>query len=388
MKSFTFLVHNIYHMGGTTKSISNLANKLSEKGHSVKILSVFKASDEPYFKLHENIEIQPIIEYNKTIKGLKNIFVNRINKYTPFLSPKIIHPSEPGLHQFSSYIEQQIVKAIQNVNADIIVGTRASYNILVSKYASQSVFKIGMEHMYLHAHDEHYQKDLLKSYEQLDLVTTLTKEDQQDYQQGLTHTKVIIVPNILKETQYNVDKQNTIVAAGRFEHEKGFDLLLNSINLIQDTMRKYQFQLELYGDGQEKEQYHQLINQYNIQDIVKLKPTTNALSQVLAESKITAVPSRVEGFGLVILEAMYQRNVVISYKGCYGPEFLIENQKNGYLVDYQDAKQYGEQLANVIKNYHHHDVQNVIQKGIERSNDFDGDIIYEQFMKDLYKHFK
>ena len=71
-------------MGGTTKSISNLANKLSEKGHSVKILSVFKASDEPYFKLHENIEIQPIIEYNKTIKGLKNIFVNRINKYTPF----------------------------------------------------------------------------------------------------------------------------------------------------------------------------------------------------------------------------------------------------------------------------------------------------------------
>ncbi|MEB7436428.1 glycosyltransferase [Mammaliicoccus sciuri] len=388
MKSFTFLVHNIYHMGGTTKSISNLANKLSEKGHSVKILSVFKASDEPYFKLHENIEIQPIIEYNKTINGLKNIFVNRINKYTPFLNPKIIHPSEPGLHQFSSYIEQQIVKAIQNVNADIIVGTRASYNILVSKYASQSVFKIGMEHMYLHAHDEHYQKDLLKSYEQLDLVTTLTKEDQQDYQQGLTHTKVIIVPNILKETQYNVDKQNTIVAAGRFEHEKGFDLLLNSINLIQDTMRKYQFQLELYGDGQEKEQYHQLINQYNIQDIVKLKPTTNALSQVLAESKITAVPSRVEGFGLVILEAMYQRNVVISYKGCYGPEFLIENQKNGYLVDYQDAKQYGEQLANVIKNYHHHDVQNVIQKGIERSNDFDGDVIYEQFMKDLYKHFK
>lgn len=388
MKSFTFLVHNIYHMGGTTKSISNLANKLSEKGHAVKILSVFKASDEPYFKLHENIEIQPIIEYNKTIKGLKNIFVNRINKYTPFLIPKIIHPSEPGLHQFSSHIEQQIVKAIQNVNTDIIVGTRASYNILVSKYASQSVFKIGMEHMYLRAHDEQYQKDILKSYEQLDLVTTLTKEDQQDYQQGLTHTQVIIVPNILNEIQYDVEKHNTIVAAGRFEREKGFDLLLDSINLIQNTMRKHQFQLELYGDGQEKDQYHQLINQYNIQDIVKLKPTTNALSKVLAESKITAIPSRVEGFGLVILEAMYQRNVVISYKGCYGPEFLIENQKNGYLVDYQDAKQYGKQLAYVIENYHHHDVQNVIQKGLERSNDFDGDVIYEQFINDLNKHFK
>ena len=58
------------------------------------------------------------------------------------MSPKIIHPSEPGLHQFSSHIEQQIVKAIQNVNTDIIVGTRASYNILVSKYASQSYLKL------------------------------------------------------------------------------------------------------------------------------------------------------------------------------------------------------------------------------------------------------
>ena len=78
------------------------------------------------------------------------------------MSPKIIHSSEPGLHQFSSHIEQQIVKAIQNVDTDIIVGTRASYNILVSKYARQSIFKLGMEHMYLHAHDEQYQKICLK----------------------------------------------------------------------------------------------------------------------------------------------------------------------------------------------------------------------------------
>lgn len=388
MKSFTFLVHNIYHMGGTTKSISNLANILSEKGHKVKIISVFKANQKPYFDLHEKIEIKPIIEYNKTVKGLTNIFMNRLNKFTPLLKPKIIHPYEPGLHQFSSYIEKQIIREIKNVHTDIIVGTRASYNILVADYGPSDVLKIGMEHMYLHAHNEQYQKSILESYNKLDLVTTLTNEDKMDYQQGLSETKVIIVPNILKETKYDIAKQNVITAAGRFEQEKGFDLLIESINHIQETMRKYDYQLEIYGDGQEKEHYKKMIQQYGISDIVQLKPTTNQLSKILASSKITAVPSRVEGFGLVILEAMYQSNIVVSYKGCYGPEFLIDNKVNGYLIEQQDIKRYGNQLAYIIENYNSDEIQNIISYGEQRSAHFEGDTIYHQFIKNINLHMK
>ncbi|WP_239719689.1 MULTISPECIES: glycosyltransferase [unclassified Mammaliicoccus] len=388
MKSFTFLVHNIYHMGGTTKSISNLANILSEKGHKVKIISVFKANQKPYFDLHEKIEIKPIIEYNKTVKGLTNIFMNRLNKFTPLLKPKIIHPSEPGLHQFSNYIEKQIIREIKNVHTDIIVGTRASYNILVADYGPSDVLKIGMEHMYLHAHNEQYQKSILESYNKLDLVTTLTNEDKMDYQQGMSETKVIIVPNILKETKYDIAKQNVITAAGRFEQEKGFDLLIESINHIQETMRKYDYQLEIYGDGQEKEHYKKMIQQYGISDIVQLKPTTNQLSKILASSKITAVPSRVEGFGLVILEAMYQSNIVVSYKGCYGPEFLIDNKVNGYLIEQQDIKRYGNQLAYIIENYNSDEIQNIISYGEQRSAHFEGDTIYHQFIKNINLHMK
>lgn len=386
MKSFTFLVHNIYHMGGTTKSISNLANILSEKGHPVKIISVFKARQKPYFDLNEKIEITSIIEYNKTFKGLTNILMNRINKYTPMLKLKIIHPSEPGLHQFSSYIEKQIVREINNVDTEIIVGTRASYNLLIAEYAPNDVFKIGMEHMYLHAHDEQYQKDILRTYNKLDLVTTLTNEDQQDYQQGLSHTKVIIVPNILNEIKYDVEKHNVIVAAGRFEQEKGFDLLIESINYIQETMRENQYHVELYGDGQEKENHIQMIQQYGISDLIELKPTTNQLSKILAKSKITAVPSKVEGFGLVILEAMYQSNIVVSYKGCYGPEYLIENERNGYLIEQQNVKYYGNQLAYIMENYNTDEIQKMIEQAQIRSMQFDGEAIYHQFIENINQY--
>ena len=36
-------MHNIYAMGGTVKSVTQLANTLAEKGHPVTIISVLEA---------------------------------------------------------------------------------------------------------------------------------------------------------------------------------------------------------------------------------------------------------------------------------------------------------------------------------------------------------
>ena len=67
-------------------------------------------------------------------------------------------------------------------------------------------------------------------------------------------------------------------------------------------MRHLNYVLHLYGDGQEKDSLIQFINQYHLQDIVELYPSTPKLDQKLAQSKITVVPSRNEGFGMVLLE--------------------------------------------------------------------------------------
>ena len=45
-----------------------------------------------------------------------------------------------------------MIKAIKKVDTDVLVGTRASFNILISKYHSNDVITVGMEHMNLHAH--------------------------------------------------------------------------------------------------------------------------------------------------------------------------------------------------------------------------------------------
>ena len=83
MKSFTFFMHNIYAMGGTVKSISQLANTLAEKGHPVTIISVFRGNDHPYFKLHKDIKVQVLVDYRLKPTHFNAILANRIKKYTP-----------------------------------------------------------------------------------------------------------------------------------------------------------------------------------------------------------------------------------------------------------------------------------------------------------------
>lgn len=62
-------------------------------------------------------------------------------------------------------------------------------------------------------------------------------------------------------------------------------------------------------------------------DIIQLNESTQDLNSKLAQSKIVVVPSRNEGFGMVILEAMAQDNIVISFKGNVGPDAIIKMER-------------------------------------------------------------
>lgn len=378
MKSFTFFMHNIYAMGGTVKSISQLANALAEKGHPVTIISVFRGADKPYFKLHKDINIKVLIDYRMKPSNINAIIANRIKKYTPFLKPKQLSQYEPGLNQFSSYVEKKMIKAIKHVSTDVLIGTRASFNILIAKYQNKKVTTIAMEHMNFNAHDTKYQNQIINAYREINKVTTLTSADRDIYQSELK-TTVYVIPNIIDNKRIASQKKNIIIAAGRLEYEKGFDLLLESIRLIQDDLRHLNYVLHLYGDGQEKDSLIQFINQYHLQDIVELYPSTPKLDQKLAQSKITVVPSRNEGFGMVLLEAMAQDNIVISFGGNTGPDSIIKNGKNGYLVEHDDTSQLAKRIDLTMHN--DSELQYIINEGRHTLENYTAEAVYKDFMK-------
>lgn len=377
MKSFTFFMHNVYALGGTVKAVSELANTLSDKGHHVEIISVFRAQDEPYFKINNNIKIKTLIDYRLKPQNIKAIIMNRINKYTSLLKPTKINYHEPGLNQFSNYVENKMIKAIKKVDTDVLVGTRASFNILISKYHPNDVMTIGMEHMNLQAHPEHYQQDILDACRKLDLITTLTKQDQLNYAQHI-NTPVYTIPNIIRPIKNDTNKENIIMSAGRLEFEKGFDILIESIRRIQDDLKRLNFKVEIYGDGQERESLQQLIDQHHLNDLITLYAATQQLNTKLAKSKITVVPSRNEGFGMVVLEAMAQDNIVISFKDTLGPASIITHQVNGYLANYGDAGSLAKYID--IAMNHIDDADQMVHEGHVTLKHYTPTTVYETFM--------
>lgn len=377
MKSFTFFMHNIYAMGGTVKSVSQLANTLAQKGHSVTIISVFRGAQSPYFDLHKDINIKVLIDYRFKIKNLKAIVANRVKTYTPMLKPKTISQYEPGLNQFSSFVEKKMIKAIKNVSTDVFIGTRASFNILISKYAKNNIITVGMEHMNFDAHPEQYQREIIAAYRNLNKITTLTEVDQKRYQSQLK-TPVYIVPNMITEKKIAAPKKNIILSAGRLEHEKGFDLLLEAVRLIQDYLRSLNYEVHIYGNGKEQHQLKAFIDQYELNDLVQLNPSTQELNSQLAQSKITVVPSRNEGFGMIILEAMVQDNIVVSFKGNAGPESIIKNGYNGYLVEYENVSHLAKQIDLTTHNYH--ELEHIIQNSKDTLKLYKPDQVYADFM--------
>lgn len=110
MKSITFLMHNIYAMGGTVKSVTQLANTLAEKGHAVTIISVFRGSKQPYFELDPRIQIRNLTDYRPDPRNFKDIFINRLHKYTGFSKTKWLSSHEPGLSQFNHHVEKKSLK--------------------------------------------------------------------------------------------------------------------------------------------------------------------------------------------------------------------------------------------------------------------------------------
>ncbi|MCI2774784.1 glycosyltransferase family 4 protein [Staphylococcus petrasii] len=376
MKSYTFLMHNIYALGGTVKAVTELANTLSNKGHHVEIISIFRAADKPYFELDDAIHVKTLIDYRLKPQNIGSIVMNRFNRYTPFFKPTHLSKYEPGLNQFSSYIERKIIKAIKKVNTDVLVGTRASFNILIAQYHPANT-TVGMEHMNLEAYLKEYQHEIISAYNKLDVITTLTSNDQQKYQALIT-TPVFTVPNIINAQALSIPKENIIMSAGRLEHEKGFDILIESIQRIQCSIRHSKFKVELYGDGQERIKLQQLIDNYELNDIITLHPATQQLNEKLAQSKITVVPSRNEGFGMVILEAMAQDNVVISFKDTLGPASLINHGVNGYLADYADVNSLAKYIDITIN--HIDDSDNMIKEGHHTVEQYSSDEVYDKFI--------
>ena len=120
---------------------------------------------------------------------------------------------------------------------------------------------------------------------------------------------------------------NTILTVGRLQPEKGPDLLIKAFALLAAA----NWHLALAGDGPMRADLELLARELGIVDRVLFLGAVQDVYGLLAQAKIFMFPSRSEGLGIALLEAMNAGLPVIA-TSCAGPASIITPDEDGLLT--------------------------------------------------------
>lgn len=125
----------------------------------------------------------------------------------------------------------------------------------------------------------------------------------------------------------------SIVAVGRLDKIKGFDLLICAASEL-----KFDFELKIYGQGGERQNLQNLIDSLKLQDRVRLCGFCDDVAAVLAASHLHVISSRKEGFPVILIEGIFYSPVLISTRvggisEILSEEFLCEAADLGAKID-------------------------------------------------------
>ncbi len=158
----------------------------------------------------------------------------------------------------------------------------------------------------------------------------------------LSYLTVDIRKYLAKKERYQAGQ---LLYVGSLIQRKGLDLLLPALAECRKEIR-----LVIVGEGQERPLLEQMVKEKNLTGRVTFQGYVEGepLRKLYRESDAFILPTREDCFGLVILEAMCASLPVISSKYADGARDLIEEGKNGYIVDPEDTKAFAETIERLF----------------------------------------
>ncbi len=303
------LINDITCSGGTERITSTLTDVFSRNGHSVSIISCFKSNDQTAFNFNPEVEIYYLNE--KANGGSK---FKRIVDYF------------------------RLVKSVRSIvksnRFDLILCQ--SFPMTVIGYLASRGLKtrvIACEHTSYEYYSPLIRRLSTFLYQRCSKLVVINKTDLRKYQRFCKNVEYI--PNIVeiscRPVIHSAGSPHRIVSAGRLEFHKGFDRLVSAMRKVKEVHPEVT--LEIYGDGSEKENLQGQIEALGLSSNVFLRGNSNSLDKIFEDKTIYVLPSRIEGFGLVLVEAAYFGLPLISFDCPNGPRDILADNKGLLIAD-------------------------------------------------------
>lgn len=125
-----------------------------------------------------------------------------------------------------------------------------------------------------------------------------------------------------------------ILFAGRFEYQKGLDVLLAAFRIVAQHSNA---DLVLLGEGSLREVLVGDVCRFGLVERVHFRSFQQNPLPYIRDSNIVVLPSRYEGFGNVLIEALGCGTQVVATDCPSGPAEILDNGRYGQLVPVGDA---------------------------------------------------
>ena len=142
------------------------------------------------------------------------------------------------------------------------------------------------------------------------------------------NTSVINNPMNIKKMIPNNREEKNILAVGRLNRQKGFDRLIKAFSHLDHK----DWTLTIIGEGGERKNLENLIKDLSLEDCISMPGRTETIEKWYQKSPIFVLSSRMEGFPNVLCEAMAYGCACVSFDCIAGPNEIITDKVDGYLV--------------------------------------------------------
>lgn len=317
-----YITNGINGSGGLERVLSIKASLLAEKyNYTVGILLLNDAHKNPFYDFSPAISFFSVPAQGNPLSYLK-AYKKGIQKVVDTFNADIISVCDDGLKGF--FLPKWI-----KTNAKWIYERHASINL---NTGNDWKSKLKRKIMFSQIHN-------------FDKFVVLTTSNIAEWKKE----NVIAIPNLLsfqsKKTN-NLESKNIIVV-GSHSWNKGYDLLIKAWKEIEKSYTNWS--ITIYGKIDKEETFIRMAKKEKLQNMHFHPPVSNIQEKYL-ESAFLVLPSRSEGFGMVLIEAMECGLPCVSFDCPSGPRDIIKEGEDGFLVAPEDTEALAEKMIYLIEN--------------------------------------
>lgn len=172
---------------------------------------------------------------------------------------------------------------------------------------------------------------------------------------------ITVVPNGIRlekfqHTNRRLRLEEIICVARLLHQKKGQDVLIKALSILKKE--GLQCSCKIVGDGISRHYLANMALEYGLRDSMQFLGNRHDVPELLSKAGIFVLPSRYEGFGISIIEAMAAGIPVVA-SNIDGPKEIITDAENGLLFEVDNENELAEKINMLVNDF---DLRNKIVK--------------------------